>query len=270
MRIASGLYAGVIATGLAVAALPAVATAAPVAQPQAPSDGTPVAAAVPPGGLITTFLHNQITYCSIICPLAAQTAATISTTTLQAPGTLSAALQSNDAMTALGITAASITGPTNVEAQQTIVADGTIVAPRALNAFEVGVVGLMNVGPAAAEGVPAVTAALQTAQQDTYTAMNAPIVPYPTPTVTSHDAGQTAVVAVIDAGAAVIFPAFNTVLTAAFSAPDAAAQELAATGDPDQALAAGAETVTAAETSANTIITDALNNAVEKIAEANQ
>ncbi|MCU1646948.1 MAG: hypothetical protein JWN03_7223 [Nocardia sp.] len=276
MQIPSSLYAGVVAIGFAVAALPAAAaTAAPVSDPQSPPsvvrDGGAVSDAVPPGGLITSFLRNQVTYCSIICPLAAQTATSAATTIQQAPGTLSAAWQVDDPVKALGITAASITGPTTSAAQRAIVADGTIVAPRALNAFEVGVVGLLDVGPAAAAGgLPAIVTAVQTARQDTYTALNVPIVPNPEPTVAPHDAVQAAVVGVIDAGAAVIFPAFNTVVSAAFQAPDAAAQELAATGDPDQALAAGMDTVAAAQTAADTIITDAVTRAVDEIRVATQ
>ncbi|MET9486184.1 hypothetical protein [Nocardia sp. NPDC006630] len=271
MRIPSCLYVGVVATGFAVAAM-ATATAAPVSEPPgAVRDGGPVAEAVPPGGLITSFLHNQVTYCSIICPLAVQTATTAVTAIQQAQGTFAAASQGNDPAKALGIAAASITGPTSAAAQQTIVADGTVVAPRALNAFEVGVVDVLNIGPAAAAGgPPAAVAAAQTARQDTYAALNAPIVPNPPPTVTPHDAVQAAVVAVIDAGAAVVFPAFNTVLTAAFQAPDAAAQELAATGDPQQALAAGLDTVTAAQTAADTIVTDAVARAVDEIGVATQ
>ncbi|MFF2551281.1 hypothetical protein ACFVUS_09770 [Nocardia sp. NPDC058058] len=274
MRIPSRLlYAGVVATGFAVAALPAVAAAAPGGEFQSPSQpgGVPVAEAVPPGGLITGFLRNQITYCSIICPLAVQTAGTAATAIQQAPTVYSAASQDHDPTTALGIAAASITGPTSVTAQQTIIADGTIVAPRALNAFEVGVIGLLDIGPAAAEGgLPAAVEAIQTARQNTYTAMNAPIVPYPPRTVIPHDATQSAVLAVIDAGAAIAFPAFNTILTAAVQAPDAAAQELATTGDPDQALAAGLTTAAAAQAEAQTIVTDAITAAIDQIGAATQ
>ncbi|MEU4345250.1 hypothetical protein AB0H00_29010 [Nocardia sp. NPDC023852] len=276
MRIPICLHAGVVATGIAVAGIPAMATAsaAPVTQPQSPptvvQDVGPAAEAVPPGGLITSFLRNQVIYCSIICPLAVQTAVTASVTTQQAPSTFLTASQSNDPVKAIGITAASITGPTNAAAQQTILADGTIVAPRALNAFEVGVVGLLNVVPAATDGPPAIATALQTARQDTYTALNLPIVPNPTPTVTPQGAAQVAVVAAIDVGAAVIFPAFNHILSATFQAPDAAAQELAATGNPEQALAAGVDTVTAAQTAANTVIADATAGAVDKIRTATE
>ena len=137
------------------------------------------AATVPPGGLITSFLGNQVTYCSIICPLLVDTAVTAIATTLQTPGVFVNALQSGDLWKAIGITAASVTGPVNAAAQAAILADGTLVAPRALNAFEVGVVGLLNVIPAAAGGLPGIVRAIETAREDTFTALNLPIVPNP-------------------------------------------------------------------------------------------
>ncbi|WP_216892536.1 hypothetical protein [Nocardia alni] len=267
MQIPTCLHAGVAATGIAVAGIAAmgVASAAPV--PQSPSAVAP--AVVPPGGLITTFVHNQIVYCSIICPLMVQTGETAVTTTAQAPGTYRAALRSGDQDKAMGVTAASITGPTNVAAEKAILADGTEVAPRALNAFEVGVVGLLDVGPAAAGGPPAIAAALQTARQDTYTAMNRPIVPNPTPTVEPHGVGQVAVVGAINIGASVVFPAFNDVLSGAFEAPDAAARTLATTGDPARAAAAAADTATGVHTAADAVISQAVTTAVDNLRAAN-
>lgn len=132
-----------------------------------------------------------------------------------------------------------MTGPTNAAAQAAIVADGTLVAPRALNALEVGVVGLLNVLPAAADGLPGILQAIQTARQDTYAALNLPIVLNPPPTAVPRGVLQVVVVEAINVVAAIIFPAFNHVLSAVFETPDAMAQELAATGDPVRALAAG-------------------------------
>jgi hypothetical protein len=267
MRIPTCLSAGVAATGIAVAGLSAMATASAAPVPEA-LPIVPVDATVPPGGLVTSFLHNQVTYCSIICPLLVQTGVTAVVTTVQAPGTYRTALQSDDPMRATGVTAASITGPTNVAAEKAIVADGTEVAPRALNAFEVGVVGLLNVGPAAAGGPPAIAAAVQTARQDTFTAMNLPIVPSPRPTVRPHGVGQVVVVGAINVGAAVAFPAFNDVLSGAFQTPDAAARKLAVTGDPARAVAAGADTVAAVQTAATTVIADSVVSEAGEIREA--
>lgn len=271
MLIPTCLHAGVAATGIAVAGITAAATAsaAPVTPPPSPptvaQDVRAAAATVPPGGLVTSFLHNQVTYCSIICPLLIRTGVTALDTAAQAPGTYRAALQSGDQAKALGVAAASITGPTNAAAEQAIVADGTEVAPRALNAFEVGVVGLLNVGAAAAGGPPAAAAAVQTARQDTFAALNAPIVPNPAPIVRPHGVGQVAVVGAINVGAAVAFPAFNDVLSGAFQTPDAMARELAATGDPARALAAGADTVAGVQSAATTVVADSVARAADQI-----
>ncbi len=235
---------------------------APVTQSQSPptvaQDVRLAAAKVPPGGLITSFLGNQVIYCSIICPLLVQTGVTPVVATLQAPATFFTELQSGDLLKAIGATAASVTGPTNAAAQAAIVADGTLVAPRALNAFEVGVVGLLNVVPAAAGGLPGIATAIQTARQDTFDALNAPIVPNPTPTVMPQGVVQVAVVGALNVGGAVIFTALNEVLSGAFETADAVAQELAATGDPVRAIAAGVNTAAGAVTAAGTAIADSV------------
>jgi len=276
MQIPTCLHAGVAVTGIAVAGIAAMGTASavPVTQSQSPpvvaNDVRPTndvrpSATVPPGGLLTAFVHNQVLYCSIICPLLVQTAVTAAGTAQQAPDTYRTAVRTDGPVKAIGITAASITGPTNTAAERAILADGTEVAPRALNAFEVGVVGLLNVVPAAAGGPPAIAAAVQTARQDTYTAQNLPIVPNPTPTVRPHGVVQTTVIGAIDVGAAVAFPAFNDVLSGAFRTPDAMARELAATGDPARAVAAGADTVTGVQAAAGAVVANSIAGTAAKI-----
>jgi hypothetical protein len=163
------------------------------------------------------------------------------------------------------VTAASVTGPVNDAAAAAILADGSLVAPRALNAFEVGVVGLLDVVPAAAGGVPDVLAAVERVRRDTFDAMHAPIVPNPTPTAEPHGPVQVAVVSVIDVGAAVAFPAFNDVLGATTAVPDAAARELAATGDPARAVAAGVTTAGEAGQAAVTVVSHAVRTAIDDV-----
>jgi hypothetical protein len=271
MQIPTCLHAGVAATGIAVLGIGAMAAAplAPVTQYQSPptvaQDVRLAAATVPPGGLVTSFLGNQLIYCSLICPLLVQTAVTPVVTTLQTPGTFLTALQSGNLLKAIGVTAASVTGPTNAAAQQAILVDGSIPAKRALNAFEVGVVGLLNVVPAAAGGLPGIAAALQTARQDTFTALNLPVVANPTPTVMPRGVVQVVVVSALNVVGAVIFPGFNHILSGAFQIPDAVAQELAATGDPVRAVAAGVNAATAAVTAAGAVIADSVVTAVSDI-----
>jgi hypothetical protein len=271
MQIPTCLHAGVAATGIAVLGIGAMAAAplAPVTQYQSPptvaQDVRLAAATVPPGGLLTSFLGNQLIYCSLICPLLVQTAVTPVVTTLQTPGTFLTALQSGDLLKAIGVTAASVTGPTNAAAQQAILVDGSIPAKRALNAFEVGVVGLLNVVPAAAGGLPGIATAIETARQDTFTALNLPVVANPTPTVMPRGVVQVVVVSALNVVGAVIFPGFNHILSGAFQIPDAVAQELAATGDPVRAVAAGVNAAIAAVTAAGAVIADSVVTAVSDI-----
>jgi hypothetical protein len=271
MQIPTCLHAGVAATGIAVLGIGAMVAAplAPVTQYQSPptvaQDVRLAAATVPPGGLLTSFLGNQLIYCSLICPLLVQTAVTPVVTTLQTPGTFLTALQSGDLLKAIGVTAASVTGPTNAAAQQAILVDGSIPAKRALNAFEVGVVGLLNVVPAAAGGLPGIATAIETARQDTFTALNLPVVANPTPTVMPRGVVQVVVVSALNVVGAVIFPGFNHILSGAFQIPDAVAQELAATGDPVRAVAAGVNAATAAVTAAGAVIADSVVTAVSDI-----
>ena len=271
MRIPTCLHAGVAATGIAVVGISAMVAAplAPATQFQSPptvaQDVRLAAATVPPGGLITSFLGNQVIYCSIICPLLVQTAVTPVVATLQTPGTFLTALQAGDLLKAIGAAAASVTGPTNAAAAAAILADGTIPAPRALNAFEVAVVGLLNVVPAAAGGLPGIAAALQTARQDTFNALNLPVVPNQPPTVMPHGVVQVVVVSALNVVGAIIFPAFNHILSGAFQVPDAIAQELAATGDPVRALAAGVNAAAGAVTAAGADVAASVVKAVSDI-----
>ncbi|MBB5166413.1 hypothetical protein [Mycobacterium sp. AZCC_0083] len=273
MQIPTCLHAGVAATGIAFVGIGAMtaASVAPVTQTQSQSPPAVVrdvrlaATTVPPGGLITGFLNNQVTYCSIICPLLVQTAVTPIVATLQTPGTFLTALQAGDLLKAIGVAAASVTGPTNAAAAAAILADGSIPAPRALNAFEVAVVGLLNVIPAAAGGLPGIAAALQTARQDTFDALTLPVIPNQPSTVMPHGVVQVAVVSALNVVGAIIFPAFNHILSGAFQVPDAVAQELAATGDPVRALAAGVNAATAAVSAAGADIAAAVVKAVNDI-----
>ena len=190
---------------------------------------------------------------------------TVPVALLQTPGTFVTALQSGDLLKAIGAAAASVTEAADAAATPAIDRDGTIVAPRAWNALEVGVVGLLNIVPAAAGGLPAVVTAIETARQETFTALNRPLVANPTPTVTPHGVVQVAVVEGLNVVAAVIFPGFNAILQGGFDTVDDAAQTLARTGDPAKAVAAGATTATGALTEAGSVVADSVVTAVSNI-----
>ena len=217
-----------------------------------------LAATVYPGGLITSFVRNQGTYCSIICPLLAQTGITALTTTLGSPAAFLAALPRDGLLKAIGEAAASVTGPTGAALQKAIAADAAIPAQRALNAFEVGVVGLLDIAASLRGGPAAVLSAIGRARQQTFDALNAPVVPNPAPTVTPHGVLQMAVVHAINIVGAVIFPAFNEVLAGVLQVPDAMAQRLAATGDPVSAVGAGVSTAIGVVRAAVAVIRDAV------------
>jgi hypothetical protein len=263
----------VVATGIAIVALtPAPPTPAlELARPAIVSHDIRLSAmTVPPGGLIASFLGNQLLYCSLICTSAVNGVATVSGVALQTPATFINGLQSGNLLKAIGATAASVTGAAETAAADVIFKDGMEVAPRALNAFEVGVVGLLNILPAARSGLPGLLAAIETARRDTYTALNRPIVPNPEPTVRPRGVLQVAVIGAINVVAAVIFPALNDVLLGAFQVPNAVAQTLARTGDPLQAVGAGLTTAVRVAGAAVRVIVDAAATAISDVRAVSQ
>lgn len=267
------MSAAMVAAGVAIAGTTAPpATAAVLPPPAIVSHAVELSAvSVPSGGLITSFLGNQVLYCSLICTSAIQGVVAVSGVALATPATFVTGLQqSGNLLKAIGLSAASVTGAAQTAAADVIFKDGMEVAPRALNAFEVGVVGLMNIVPAAAHGLPSLLAAIQTARSDTYTALNRPIVPNPEPTVMPRGVLQVAVIGAINVVAAVIFPAFNDVLLGAFQVPNAVAQTLASTGDPVKAVAAGLSTAATVAGNAGRVITDAVVTAIDDVRAASR
>ena len=268
MQLSARLPTALAASVVAVAV---IAPSAPVPQAAGPSSPPTVsreirlAATVPPGGLITSFVKNQGIYCSLICPLLAQTVTTGITTTLQEPGVFLAALPANGPLKALGIAAASMTGPTAAAMDKAIEVDAAIPAQRALNAFEVGVVGLLNIPPAIFGGPGAVLAAFQDFRQQTFDALNAPVVPNPAPTVMPRGVLQVAVIGAINVVAAVIFPGFNFFLAGAFHVPDAVARELAKSGNPLRAAVAGIQTAVGVVNNAATVVANTIVTEVNKV-----
>ena len=85
------------------------------------------------------------------------------------------------------------------------------------------------------------------------------------PTVMPHGVLQVAVVGGLNVVGAVIFPGFNHILSGAFETPDAVAQELAATGNPVRAVAAGVNTAAGEVTAAVTDVANSVVTAVNSI-----
>jgi hypothetical protein len=225
---------------------------------------------VPPGGLITSFLGNQVIYCSLICGPLLETGVTPIVTSLGAPGVFVNALQSGNVLKALGAAAASVTGPTNAIGTIATNRDGMLVAPRALNAFETGVVGIENIVPAAlADGLPGILTAVQDARQNTFDALNAKIQTNPPSTANPQGVVEVATVGALNVGGSIIFDGLNDViLGGVLGAPNSAAQTLAATGNPVQAVAAGAATAAAGVNAAVTVVTKATTKAINDVRNA--
>jgi hypothetical protein len=271
MHVRTRSHAGVAATGVAAIGIAAMAATplTPGVQAQLQQavsrDVKLTATVVPPGGLLTSFLHNQVIYCSAICGPLINTGVTAAVTTLQTPVAFVGALQSGNLLKAIGITAASVTGPTNAALGAAILADTTVAVPKASNAFEVAVISLLNVVPAAAGGLPAVGAALEAAREQTFLALNSPVGGPPLATPMPQGVVEVATLSAIRVGEAIIFPAFNDVLQATVGVPNAAAQELAATGDPVRAVAVGVNSAVGTVNAAVGAVAGSIVDGIENI-----
>lgn len=272
MHRSTCLRASLAASAITVVSMAATVHAPAPTQPQArPMTSQRVqlaAATVPVGGLFTSFVKNQVIYCSIICPLLVDTAVAPAAGAVLAPATFFEALTAGDLLKAIGQTAASVTGPANAAAETAIVADASIPAKRALNALEVGVVGLLRVIPAAQGGLPGVVSAIEAAREGTFIALNLPVVPNPDPTVMPHGVVEVAAVGGLNVFGAVIFTGFNHVLSGVFETPDAIAQELAATGDPLRAGIAGFNAAAGEASAAVAVVADSVVTAINQVSAA--
>lgn len=231
--VVSSVSAGLIVavTGAAVAAPPPP----PIAPAPTSANIRLMADPVPVGGLVTSFLGNQLTYCSIICPDIVKLAVTVPVGAAVAPLAFVAGLGSGNPLKAVGALVASVTNPLNAAFDPIITNDLNLVLPRAQNALEVGVVGLLNI---AAAGPGGLLPAIQTARQNTFDALNDTIPPTQT---APHPRGLVQVVAVeaINVASSVLFQAFEEGLLGIVQTADAAATALARTGDLVAAFVAG-------------------------------
>jgi len=190
---------------------------------------------VPVGGLLTSFLGNQLIYCSIICPDVVKLAVTVPVGAVEAPLAFATGLASGNPLKAVGAAVASVTNPLEAAFDPIITNDLNLVLPRAQNALEVGVVGLLNI---AAAGPAGLLPAIQTAQRNTFDALNDTIPPSQT---APQPRGLIQVVAVeaINVASSVLFQAFEEGLLGIVQTANAAATTLARTGDPIAAFIAG-------------------------------
>jgi hypothetical protein len=258
-----------VVTGVAIAGISAL-VAAPSAPPPEPSSHRTVVsevqltAAPALGAIPLAFIRNQFQYCSLICPYAVQGAIAVPIAAVQVPGTFLGSLASSGSLfKAIGAAAASVTGPANDAVTPLINNDVFLVVPKAFHALDVAVVEAFNVG-AALLSPGQLIAAIENARTNILAALNQPVGPPTTPTG-ARNIFQVVAVSAIDVFTAVAFQAGELLLAGVVQAVDAAAQELAQSGDPVAALAAGAARAGTVINQSAGIVSSAVDTAVTNI-----
>jgi hypothetical protein len=216
------------------------------------------------GAIPLAFIRNQFQYCSLICTFAVQGAITVPTGAAAAPATFLGSLASTgNLFKAIGSAAASVTGPADAAVTPLINNDVFLVVPKAFHALDVAVVEAFNVGAAVfppGEFVKAV----QNGRTNILGALNQPVGPPTTPTGATNIL-QVVSVETVNVITAVAFQAGELLLAGAVQITNAAAQELAQSGDPTAALAAGATRTSQVIGSASAPVVSAVSTAVTNI-----
>ncbi len=258
-----------VVTGVAIAGISAL-VAVPSAPPPEPQSRRTVVsevqltAAPALGAIPLAFIRNQFEYCSLICPYAVQGAITVPIAAVQAPATFLGSLATSGSLfKAIGAAAASVTGPANDAVTPLINNDVFLVVPKAFHALDVAVVEAFNVG-AALLSPGQLVAAIENARTNILAALNQPVGPPTTPTG-ARNIFQVVAVSAIDVFTAVAFQAGELLLAGVVQVVDAAAQELAQSGDPVAALAAGAAQAGTVINQSAGIVTSAVDTAVTNI-----
>jgi hypothetical protein len=261
------------ATVVAIASLGAAVISPPV--PSQEPRGAPAvrlaADAVPLGAIPLGFLRNQLVFCSLICPSIVQLVTTVPLGAAQAPIAFAGALQSGSLLRALGAAAESVTAPADAATTGIITPDVFIVVPKSIGkTLEVAVVQAINVGEAAlrpGELGPAV----ETARTKILQALDEPATFPPSDLPTgAQGVLEVAAVAAISITDAVAFQAGELLLAGVVHTANVAATELANTGDPGAALAAGVSAAGVAVAQAGGVVADAVNAAAADLRAATQ
>ena len=254
---------------LGIAAL-AVAPLAPPSEPHPPptvSREVQLTAAPELGAIPLAFIRNQFQYCSLICPFAVQGAITVPIAAAQTPATFVGSLASTgNLFKAIGAAAASVTGPANAAVTPLINNDVFLVVPKAFHALDVAIVEAFNVG-AAVFTPDEFVQAVQNGRTNILNALNQPVGPPTTPTG-ARNILQVISVEAVNVTTAVAFQAGELLLAGIVQVADAAAQELARSGDPVAALAAGAAQAGQVIATTSAPVISAVNTAVTNISES--
>jgi hypothetical protein len=195
-----------------------------------------------PGALITQFLANQIQNCSLICPFIVQLAIEPTIKFAIIPVTFAAELQAGEPLlNAIALTDATVSGAANAALTGIITNDLGLVLPRAQNALEVAVVGLIDIGITAVTQPGNLLPAISTARTNFLAGLQQPPGTMPPPAV--HNAVQAAAVRTIEVVSALTFQAPERLLLGVTQAADAFFSTLGATGNAGAALAAAGSSV---------------------------
>jgi hypothetical protein len=256
-----------VVAGLCVAGILAAAVLVSPPQVQPPptvAHRVQLAAAPALGAIPLAFIRNQFQYCSLICPYAVQGAITVPIAAVQVPTTFLGSLASTGSpLRAIGAAAASVTGPANAAVTPLINNDVFLVVPKAFHALDVAVVEAINVG-AAVLTPGQFLQVVQNARTNILGALNQPVGPPTTPTGATNIL-QVVAVETINVATAVAFQAGELLLAGVVQTVDAAAQELARSGDLAAALAAGAEQARRTLNEASDLVVTAVDTALTNI-----
>jgi hypothetical protein len=253
-----GVAAGIGALAITPSAPPPERAAAP--------DVRLAADSVPLGAIPAAFLRNQLTFCGLICPSIAALVTTVPIGAAEAPVRFLAALPSGSLLKAIGAAAESVTSPADIATTGIITPDVFIVVPKALGTtLDITVVQAINVAESVVrpgELVPAV----ETAREKILEALNQPAT-FPPSTLPSGANGllENVAVAAVNVPVAIAFQAGELLLAGAVHTANVTATELADTGNPGQALAAGGAAATHVLNQAGGIVADAVHTAVDDI-----
>jgi hypothetical protein len=264
-HIRSSVIAGIATIGIgAVAIAPTAPPPEPHAPPVVSRDVQLMAAGPPLGAIPLAVIRNQFQYCSLICPFAVQLATAVPIAVAQTPVAFLGSLASTGSpLKAIGATAASVTGPANAAVTPLINNDVFLVVPKAFHALDIAIVEGFNV--AAAVFTPGeFVRAVQNGRTNILNALNQPVGPPTTPTGATNIV-QVVSVEAVNVTTAVAFQAGELLLAGVVQIADAAAQELAQTGDPAAALAAGVTETRQVIATASAPVVSAVHTAVANI-----
>ena len=258
-----------VIAGIAVAGIGALAIAPMAPPPERHAPPTVVrdvqlTAAPALGAIPLAFIRNQFQYCSLICTFAVQGAISVPIGAAAAPATFLGSLASTgNVFKAIGSAAASVTGPADAAVTPLINNDVFLVVPKAFHALDVAIVEGFNVGGAVFTPGEFIQA-IQNGRTNILDALNQPVGPPTTPTGATNIL-QVVSVEAVNVTTAVAFQAGELLLAGAVQITDAAAQELAQSGDPAAALAAGATRAGQVISSATAPVVAAVDTAVTNI-----